>query len=87
MTEVSDMDDTTIIKAKVDFSKGRSAEFNDAAQELSDFIQSIDLDLISHCKLTALMLTQINVAERDAFKFGFYMAVKLMHDYYSDEEE
>lgn len=87
MTEVSDMDDTTIIKAKVDFSKGRSAEFNDAAQELSDFIQSIDLDLISHCKLTALMLTQINVAERDAFKFGFDMAVKLMHDYYSDEEE
>lgn len=80
------MDDTTIIKAKVDFSKGRSAEFNDAAQELSDFIQSIDLDLISHCKLTALMLTQINVAERDAFKFGFNMAVKLMHDYYSAEE-
>ena len=81
------MDDTTIIKAKVDFSKGRSAEFNDAAQELSDFIQSIDLDLISHCKLTALVLTQINVAERDAFMFGFDMASKLMHDYYSDEEE
>lgn len=79
------MDDTTIIKAKVDFSKGRSAEFNDAAQELSNFIQSIDLGLISHCKLTTLVLTQINVAERDAFKFGFDMAVKLMHDYYSDE--
>lgn len=81
------MDDTTIIKAKVDFSKGRSAEFNDAARELSDFIQGLDLDLVSHCKLMHLVLTQIRVAERDAFKFGFDMAVKLMHDYYSDEEE
>lgn len=80
------MDDTTIIKAKVDFSKGRSAEFNDAAQELSDFIQSIDLDLISHCKLTALVLTQINVAERDAFMFGFNVAAKLVHDCYSDDD-
>lgn len=80
------MDDTTIIKAKVDFSKGRSDEFNDAAQELSDFIQSIDLDLISHCKLTALVLTQINVAERDAFMFGFNVATKLMHDCYSDDD-
>lgn len=81
------MDDMTIIKAKVNFSKGRSDEFNDAARELSDFIQGLDIDLASHCKLTALVLTQINVCERDAFKFGFNMAVKLMHDYYSDEEE
>lgn len=80
------MDDTTIIKAKVDFSKGRSAEFNDAARELSDFIQSLDLDLTSHCKLTALVLTQINVAERDAFMFGFNVAAKLMRDCYSDDD-
>ena len=80
------MDDTTIIKAKVDFSKGRSAEFNDAARELSDFIQGLDLDLVSHCKLTALVLTQINVAERDAFMFGFNVATKLMHDCYSDDD-
>lgn len=81
------MDDTTIIKAKVDFSKGRSAEFNDAARELSDFIQGLDLDIVSHCKLTALVLTLINVCERDAFMFGFDMASKLMHDYYSCEFE
>lgn len=79
--------DDMIIKAKVNFSKGRSCEFDDAARELSDFIQSLDLDLVSHCKLTALVLTQTNVCERDAFKFGFNMAAKLMHDYYSDEEE
>lgn len=81
------MDDTTIIKAKVDFSKGRSAEFNDAARELSDFIEGLDLDLVPHSKFMYLVLTQIRVAERDAFKFGFDMAVKFMHDYYSDEEE
>lgn len=87
MTEVSDMDDTTIVKAKVDFSKGRSVELNDVAKELSDFIQSLNLDMVSHCKLMYLVLTQIHVAERDAFKFGFNMASKLMHDYYSNEEE
>lgn len=81
------MDDTTIIKAKVNISKGRSAEFNDVAQELSDFIEGLDLDLVPHSKLMYLVLTQIRVAERDAFMFGFDMASKLMHDYYSDEEE
>lgn len=81
------MDDTTIIKAKVDFSKGRSAEFDNKVQELSDFIHSLDLDIVSHCKLTALVLKQIDVAERDAFVFGFNAAAKLMHDYHSDEME
>ena len=81
------MKDYTVIKSKVNISKGRSDEFNEVARELSDFIQGLDLDLVSHCKLTALVLTQINVAERDAFKFGFDMAVKLMHDHYSGEFE
>lgn len=81
------MKDYTVIKSKVNISKGRSDEFYDKVQELSDFIQGLDLDIISHCKLTAIVLTQIDVAERDAFMFGFDMASKLMHDYYSDEEE
>lgn len=85
MTEVSDMKECTAINCKVNISKGRSDEFNDAAKKLSDFIQSLDLDMASHCKLTALVLTQINICELDAFTFGFNMAVKLMHDYYSDE--
>lgn len=81
------MDDTTIIKAKVNISKGRSDEFNEVAQELSNFIEGLNLDLVPHSKLMYLVLTQIRVAERDAFKFGFDMAVKLMHDHYSDKEE
>lgn len=81
------MKDYTVIKSKVNISKGRSDEFNDAAKELSDFIQSLGLDMVSHCKLTARVLAQINVAERDAFTFGFDMASSLMHDYYSGEFE
>lgn len=77
----------TTINCKVNISKGRSDEFNNAAKKLSDFIQSLDLDMASHCKLTALVLTQINICELDAFTFGFNMASKLMHDYYSGEEE
>lgn len=81
------MKDYNVIKSKVNISKGRSDEFNDAAKELSDFIQSLDLDMVSHCKLTARVLAQINVAECDAFTFGFNMATSLMHDYYSGEFE
>ena len=81
------MKDYIVIKSKVNISKGRSDEFYGKVQELSDFIQGLDLDIISHCKLTSIMLTQIDVAERDAFKFGFNMASKLMHDYYSGEFE
>lgn len=81
------MKECTVINSKVNISKGRSDEFNDVAKELSDFIEGLDLELVPHSKLMYLVLTQIRVAERDAFKFGFDMAVKLMHDYYSDEEE
>lgn len=84
---MDNMKDYTVIKAKVNISKGRSDEFNEVAQELSDFIEGIDLDLVPHSKLMYLVLAQIRVAERDAFKFGFDTAVKLMHDYHSDEME
>jgi hypothetical protein len=79
------MKDYTVIKSKVNISKGRSDEFNDGVKELSNFIEGLDLDLVPHSKLMYLVLTQIRVAERDAFTFGFNMAAKLMHDYYSDE--
>lgn len=74
------MKDYTVIKSKVNISKGRSDDFYDKVQELSDFIQDLDLEIISHCKLIAIVLAQIDVAERDAFKFGFNMATKLMRD-------
>ena len=81
------MRDDTIIKAKVDITKGRSDEFEAAARRLGRFINALDLDVDTNNELVNLMCKQVNVAERDAFKFGFDMAVKLMHDHYSNEEE
>ena len=81
------MKDDTIIKAKVDITKGRSDEFEAAARRLGRFINALDLDVDTNNELVNLMCKQVNVAERDAFKFGFDMAVKLMHDHYSNEEE
>lgn len=76
-----------VIKAKIDITKGRSDEFEVAARRLGRFINALDLNADAHNELVDLIWEQIRVAERDAFKFGFDMAVKLMHDYYSDEEE
>lgn len=81
------MEDDTIIKAKVDITKGRSDAFEVAARRLGRFINALDLNADAHNELVNLMCKQVNVAECDAFKFGFEMASKLMHDYYSDEEE
>lgn len=81
------MEDDTIIKAKVDITKGRSDEFEAAARRLGRFINALDLNADAHNELVDLICKQVNIAERDAFKFGFDMAVKLMRDYYSDKEE
>lgn len=78
--------DDMIIKAKVDITKGRSDAFELAARRLGRFINAMDLDADVHDELVELMCKQVNVAERDAFMFGFDLATKLMHDYYSDEE-
>ena len=79
--------DDTIIKAKVDVTKGRSDEFELIAKRLGRFINALDLNEDAHNELVDLTCKQMNVAERDAFKLGFDMATSLMHDYYSDEEE
>lgn len=84
---MGDMKDYTIVKAKVDITKGRSDEFELVARRLGRFINAMDLNADVHNELIDLMCKQVSVAERDAFKFGFDMAVKLMHDYYSDTEE
>lgn len=81
------MKDDTIIKAKVDITKGRSDAFEVAARRLGRFINALDLNADAHNELVDLICKQVNVAELDAFTFGFNMASKLMHDYYSGEEE
>ena len=81
------MKEDTIIKANVDITKGRSDEFEAAARRLGRFINALDLNADAHNELVDLTCKQVNVAELDAFKFGYVMAASLMHDYYSDEEE
>lgn len=76
-----------VIKAKIDITKGRSDDFEVAARRLGRFINALDLNADAHNELVDLTCKQVNIAELDAFKFGFDMASKLMHDYYSGEEE
>lgn len=76
-----------VIKAKIDITKGRSDEFEVASRRLGRFINALDLNVDAHNELVDLTCKQVNVAELDAFKFGFVMAASLMSDYYSDEEE
>ena len=76
-----------VIKAKIDITKGRSDEFEVAARRLGRFINALDLNADAHNELVDLICKQVNVAELDAFQFGFGVAASLMHDYYSDEEE
>lgn len=76
-----------VIKAKIDITKGRSDEFELVARRLGKLIDALDLDVDTSNELVNLICKQVNVAERDAFVFGFDMASKLMHDYYSNEEE
>lgn len=76
-----------VIKAKIDITKGRSDEFEVAARRLGRFINALDLNADAHNELVDLTCKQVNIAELDAFKFGFGMAASLMHDYYSGEFE
>ncbi|WP_147671554.1 hypothetical protein [Mitsuokella sp. AF21-1AC] len=75
------------MEAMVDVRLGRSLEFEKIAERLGDALDSIDIDMDAGKELVDLIDLQIRTAERDAFKFGFDMATKLMHDYYNDEEE
>lgn len=76
-----------VIKAKIDITKGRSDAFEVAARRLGRFINALNLNADAHNELVDLMCKQVNVAECDAFMFGYDMASKLMHDYYSGEFE
>lgn len=74
-----------MITARIDVTKGRSKEFVDVAKRLGDFIKGIPMDTYTNDKLVDLMVKQVEVAEFDAFEFGFSMAIKLMAD--EEEEE
>ena len=79
------MKDHTISNAGIDVTKGRSDAFDAAARRLGGFIDELDLNADARNELVALTCKQVSVAERDAFLFGFDIAIKLMHDHHSVE--
>lgn len=73
------------MKAMVDVSLGRSLEFEEIAERLGYALDSIDIDMDADKELVDLIDLQIRTAERDAFKFGFDMASKIMKEYYEED--
>lgn len=68
------------IKATVDCVKGRSDEFKLMERLLDKYIETLDLDAEERNELVTLIHRQVNVAECDAFKFGFNTGTKLMQN-------
>lgn len=73
------------MKAMVDVRLGRSSEFEEIAERLGDALDSIDIDMDAGKELVDLIDLQIRIAERDAFKFGFDMAKKLIEAQYEED--
>lgn len=60
------------MRATVDCPKGRSDEFRLMERLLNKYIELLNLDVVEKHELLTLIHRQINVAECDAFRFGFY---------------
>lgn len=72
--------------AKVDVTQGRSYAFKVAAMRLRGFIDELDINADARNKLIDLTCEQVGVAERDAYTFGFDMALFIMRDLHDEEE-
>ena len=53
----------------------RTADFFDAAQQISEFIHGLPLDQPINDRLVALMVEQVQHAEKGAFLHGFRMGI------------
>ena len=53
----------------------RTVDFSDAAQQLSEFIYGLPLDQPTNDRLVALMVYQVQQAEKGAFFHGFRMGM------------
>lgn len=53
----------------------RTADFFDSAQQLSEFIHGLPLDQPTNDRLVALMVEQVQQAEKGAFSHGFRMGM------------
>ena len=56
----------------------RTPDFFQVAQQLSEFIHGLPLDQTTNDRLVALMVDQVQQAERGAFAHGFRMGMYFM---------
>ena len=56
----------------VSASDGRSKQFYETTNKLSDYIQGLDLTTEQNDKLIALMMEEGRIAEFDAFLYGLF---------------
>lgn len=54
----------------------RTPDFFQAARQLSDYVKALPLDQPTNDQLVALMIDQVNQAEKGAFAHGFRMGVE-----------
>lgn len=56
----------------------RTAEFITVANELGDYIQSLPINKQVNDTLIGLIVKQVNVAEKEAFRQGFVIGARLV---------
>lgn len=56
----------------------RSEDFQKVAQKLSEFVAGLPLDQPTNDRLVALMVEQVNIAEKDAYLQGVETALNIM---------
>ena len=66
------MDNTNIA-----VSINRTEDFQKIAQQLSEFVAGLPLDQPTNDRLVALMVEQLNIAEKDAYLQGVDIGVKV----------
>ena len=71
------MDIEEIMNGEIEIGIERTADFFDAAKQLSEFIYGLPLDKPTNDRLVALMVYQVRQAEKGAFFQGFRMGMEL----------
>ena len=71
------MDIEEIMNGEIEIGIERTADFFDAAQQLSKFIHGLPLEQPTNDRLVALMVEQVQQAEKGAFFQGFRMGMGL----------
>lgn len=64
----------------------RTEEFLEAAKKLSEYISSLPLSYAQNDTLVHLTVEQVQAAERNAFRFGLDMGVKIGKEFCTHTE-